>query len=91
MKMHISRVLTIIVVCAWVAACHDSHRGNSMTTPPPPSDPTAAVPDSASSSIDGFITYLKSLVTAAADMLEPVDVSKVTPKTDETSEPTPVN
>lgn len=52
---------------------------------------TEAVPPSASASNMGFIEYLKQLVVASADMLEPVDVSSVTPPTDDTAEPTPVN
>lgn len=52
---------------------------------------TEAVPPSASASSMGFIEYLKQLVVASADMLEPVDVSAVTPPADDASEPTPVN
>lgn len=52
---------------------------------------TAAVPDSASASIGGWISYLQALVASPADTLEPVDVSKVTPPTDETSLPSPVD
>lgn len=52
---------------------------------------TEAVPPSASASSMGFIEYLKQLVVASADTLEPVDVSAVTPPTDDTSEPTPIN
>jgi hypothetical protein len=48
---------------------------------------TDAVPDSASQSIAGFVSYLKELVMSSADLLEPVDVSTVTPPVDETSEP----
>ena len=39
----------------------------------------------------GFISYIQALIASAADTLEPVDVSKVTPPTDETSEPVAVN
>lgn len=52
---------------------------------------TESVPASASASVGGFIDYLKQLVVASADMLEPVDVSGVTPPTDDTSEPTSVD
>ena len=52
---------------------------------------TAEVPGSASQSVDGFIAYLKELVVAAADMLEPVDTSNVTPPTNETTEPATVD
>ncbi|HEX7441050.1 MAG TPA: hypothetical protein VF319_13240 [Caldimonas sp.] len=73
--------LPVLVLCAAaaLAAC-----GGGDDTPPPP---TSQVPASASASIDGFIAYLRALVVAAADSLEPVDVSGVTPPTDETSEP----
>ena len=56
---------------------------------PPPA--TESVPASASASVSGFIGYLQLLVVAAADMLEPVDVSAVTPPTDDTAEPTSVD
>ncbi|KAI9878144.1 MAG: hypothetical protein M1823_006997, partial [Watsoniomyces obsoletus] len=49
---------------------------------------TSQVPASASESIDGFVAYLKALVVADADTLEPVDVSATTPPADETSPPT---
>ena len=56
---------------------------------PPPA--TEAVPASASSSVDGFVNYLRELVVASADTLEPVDVSNVTPPTDDSAEPTVVD
>ena len=52
---------------------------------------TSEVPDSASQSIDGFIAYLRELVVASAETLEPVDTSGVTGPTDETSEPQTVD
>ncbi|MDE2048245.1 MAG: lipoprotein [Betaproteobacteria bacterium] len=65
---------------------------NTVPTPAAAAPPavTSAVPASASLSVDGFIAYLKALVVAAADTLEPVDVSAVTPPTSDTTEPTPV-
>ena len=73
--------LAALVLCsaAALAGC-----GGGDDTPP---SPTSQVPASASASIGGFIAYLQALVVSAADMLEPVDVSAVTPPTDETSEP----
>ncbi len=56
---------------------------------PPPA--TEAVPASASNSVDGFINYLKELVAASADTLEPVDVSNVTPVLDDSAPPTVVD
>ncbi len=52
---------------------------------------TESVPQSASASVTGFIDYLKQLVVASADMLEPVDVSAVTPPTDDAAEPVVVD
>lgn len=72
-----------LAAAATLAACG----GGDDDTPPV----TEAVPPSASASSMGFIEYLKQLVVASADTLEPVDVSAVTPPTDDTSEPTPVN
>lgn len=50
---------------------------------------TEQVPASASESVDGFIAYLKELVVASADTLEPVDTTGVTPPVDDTREPDP--
>lgn len=58
--------------------------GGNDDNPPAATD---EVPASASASVDGFIAYLKELVVASADTLEPVDVSAVVPPTDEGSEP----
>jgi len=66
-----------------VAAC-----GGNNDTPPPP---TSQVPPSASMSVGGFIAYLQALVVSAADLLEPVDVTTVTPPTDDTIEPQTVD
>jgi hypothetical protein len=52
---------------------------------------TASVPASASASTGGWITYLKALVASAADGLEPVDTSMVTPPADDASEPAVVD
>ena len=74
------RLLSVALgTASLLAAC-----GGDFTETPPP---TSQVPDSASQSVQGFISYLQALVVSAADMLEPVDTSMVTPPTDETSEP----
>jgi hypothetical protein len=65
--------------------------GGGDSTPPPTPPATVEVPASASASVDGLIAYLKELVASAADMLEPVDVSAVTPPGSETAEPAPVD
>ena len=71
---------------ALFAACGGG--GDDAPAPPPA---TSEVPTSASASVDGFVAYLKALLVSAAEMLEPVDVSAVTPPTSETTEPTPVD
>ena len=73
----------ILGTAALLAAC-----GGGDDSPPPP---TQQVPASASASVGGFIAYLQALVVAAADMLEPVDTSGVTPPTDDTIEPQTVD
>jgi hypothetical protein len=73
-----------IVAASLLGAC-----GGSDDPPPPPA--TSQVPASASQSVDGFIGYLKELVASMADMLEPVDASAVTPPSDDTAEPQPVD
>jgi hypothetical protein len=74
-----------VMAAAVLAACGGD--GSDDNTPPV----TAQVPASASASTTGFIAYLMALVQSAADTLEPVDVSAVTPPADDTSEPTPLN
>ena len=73
----------VLGTAALLAGC-----GGSDDSPPPA---TSQVPASASTSVGGFIAYLQALVVSMADTLEPVDVSGVTPPTDETSEPTVVD
>ncbi|HUP07204.1 MAG TPA: hypothetical protein VMU47_08625 [Caldimonas sp.] len=78
------KILALALASALVlVAC-----GGSDNTPPPP---TAQVPASASQTVGGFIAYLQALIASAADMLEPVDVSTVTPPTDDTIEPQTVD
>ncbi len=74
-------LVTVLAAGASLAGCG----GDDFTNPPPAA--TDEVPASASQSVGGFIAYLKDLVVASADLLEPVDVSAVTPPTDDTSEP----
>lgn len=75
--------VAMAVVAVFLTACG----GGDDDTPPV----TETVPPNASASNAGFIDYLKQLVVASADALEPVDVSTVTPPTDDASEPTPIN
>ncbi len=81
--------LTLRVAAASLAAAglQAACGGDNFQAPPA----TSQVPDSASQSVQGFISYLQALVVSSADMLEPVDTSTVTPPTDETSEPVAVD
>ncbi len=63
--------------------------GSDDSAPAPPV--TEQVPASVNTSVPSFISYLTELIASVADALEPVDVSAVTPATDDTVEPTPVN
>ena len=76
----------ILALCA-AAALAGCGGGDDDDVPPA----TESVPASASASVGGFIGYLQLLVVASADLLEPVDVSAVTPPTDDTVEPTVVD
>jgi hypothetical protein len=76
--------LAAVVAASVLAAC-----GGGESSGPPPA--TSQVPDVASQSVAGFIAYLKALVAAAADMLEPVDTSSVTPPSDDAAEPQKVD
>ena len=75
----------ILAMCAAAAlvGC-----GGGDDDPPPV---TQSVPPGASTSVAGFIGYLKQLVVASADTLEPVDVSTVTPPADDAAEPVSVD
>ena len=70
-----------ILSASAVSACG----GDDFNRPPV----TEEVPASASESNAGFIAYLRELVASSADLLEPVDVSNVTPPAEDTSEPDP--
>ncbi len=72
---------TLFAAGATLAGCG----GDDFRQPPA----TESVPASASASVSGLIAYLKELVASSADLLEPVDVSGVTPPVDDTSEPDP--
>ena len=76
--------VAVAAVAVFLTACGG---GDDDNTPPV----TESVPPSASASATGFVAYLKELVVASADMLEPVDVSAVTPPPDDPSEPAKVD
>lgn len=77
-----------ILISALLAAAVLSACGGGDDGPPPA---TEQVPNSASQSVAGFVDYLKRLVVASADMLEPVDVSSVTPPTSDSTDPETVD
>ncbi len=87
---HVFRpVLGALCAAVMLIACGGGGGGDDSPPPTPPA--TVEVPGSASASVDGLIAYLKELVALAADMLEPVDISAVTPPGSETTEPTSVD
>ena len=77
-------LISALVVAAVLSAC-----GGGSDDGPPPA--TSQGPDSASQSVAGCVDYLKHLVVASADTLEPVDVSAVMPKSDDVLEPVAVD
>ena len=79
----------IVVASLSVAVLSACGGGNDETPAPPPV--TQEVPASASASVGGFIAYLVALVASDADTLEPVDVSAVTPPSDDAVEPSVVD
>ena len=75
-KIHVLALCTALAL----AGCGG---GDDDVTPPV----TEQVPPAANTSVGAFIAYVKALIVADADTLEPVDVSTVTPATDDTAEP----
>jgi hypothetical protein len=81
--------LTALAIATLLAACGGSGKSAPTAFAPEPA-PTAQVPQTASFSVVGFIGYLNALLQSAADTLEPVDASKLTPPTDDSIEPAPL-
>jgi hypothetical protein len=79
-----SWILVVSLAAVALSACGG---GDDPVAPPV----TQEVPASASASVGGFISYLVALVASDADMLEPVDVSAVTPPSDDGVEPSVVD
>jgi hypothetical protein len=80
-----------LILAFCTAAMLSGCGGGGDDAPAPAPAPTAEVPASASMSVAGLMTYMKALIASAADSLEPVDVSAVTPPTDEAIEPMAVD
>ncbi|HEY4065865.1 MAG TPA: hypothetical protein VGM74_03140 [Burkholderiaceae bacterium] len=85
--MNINKPLAFTVLCA--AALLSGCGGGGDDNPAPPV--TQQAPASVNMSVAAFVDYLKALIASSADLLEPVDVSGITPATDDTIEPTPLN
>jgi len=80
-------LVSMLCAAALLSACGGGGDDNTSTTPPV----TEQVPQSVNTSVTSFMGYLVALLASAADALEPVDVSAVTPATDDAVEPDPVN
>jgi hypothetical protein len=80
-------LVSMLCAAALLSACGGG--GDDSAPPPPPV--TEQVPASVNTSVTSFIGYLVALLASAADALEPVDVSAVTPATNDAVEPDPVN
>lgn len=82
-------LVSMLCAVALLSACGGGGGDDSTPATPPPV--TEQVPTSVNTSVTSFMGYLVALLASAADALEPVDVSAVTPATDDATEPDPVN
>lgn len=57
---------------------------------PPPPGPTEAIPDAASQSSAGLVSYLEALSAAPADDREPLALDRFAPPAPEDTEPEPL-
>jgi len=80
-------LVSMLCAVALLSACGGGGDNSTPATPPV----TEQVPPGVNTSVTSFMGYLVALLASAADALEPVDVSAVTPATDDTAEPSPVN
>ncbi len=85
--MNINKPLAAAALCAAALLSGCGGGGDDNSSPPV----TQQVPASVNMSVAAFVDYLTALIASAADTLEPVDVSGITPATDDTIEPSPVN
>lgn len=81
-------LVSMLCAAALLSACGGGGGDDSTPATPPV---TEQVPTSVNTSVTSFMGYLVALLASAADALEPVDVSAVTPATDDATEPDPVN
>ncbi len=79
--MKTTHLLAAGAAALMLAACGGGGGGNDVPAA------TAQVPDSASASTMGFMSYLQELVASKDDTLEPVDASKASPPKDEMGDP----
>lgn len=84
-SIRMSGLAAMLVGALVVAGCGGNDFNNGSDT-----SVTTEVPASASASVAGFIEYLKQLVVASADMLEPVSVAGFTAPVDDTGDPAPL-
>jgi hypothetical protein len=80
------KMATMLCACAVLSACGSS-KDNKDDGSPLTTSPTVRVPDSASASISGLFSYLSALVGVADETSEPLDLTSVTPPTDDGIEP----
>jgi len=81
-------LVSMLCAAALLSACGGGGDDDSTPATPPV---TEQVPPGVNTSVTSFMGYLVALLASAADALEPVDVSAVTPATDDAAEPSPVN
>jgi hypothetical protein len=82
--------LLIAAAAAVLAACGGGGNNGELTPVPlPDTVPTVtqAIPADVNVSVATFISYLKSLVVASADTLEPLSTAGVVPATNDQTEP----
>ena len=79
--MKTTHLLAAGAAALMLAACGGGGGGNDVPAA------TAQVPDSASASTMGFMSYIQELVASKDETLEPVDASKVAPPKDDMGDP----
>jgi len=96
-----NKKLSLSFALATVALMSGCFGGGGDDSPPPvppappppapaPPDPLAAVPAAAAASIDGLVTYLKTLSANASDTREPIELGALTLPQNDTVDPSPL-